>query len=147
MTAAKSAPVLSGQKVLCYGPKVRLLGWVLLAMVTPLVVFFLMALWHLPSNQIPLTLTVAVFILMMPVALLIEFYGIRVAFDERGIHTHSWWRGSREIPWRDIVSCKYSTVNRWYVIGTNGHGNIRVSNLLSGTDEFLAELKHKTGVG
>jgi hypothetical protein len=70
----------------------------------------------------------------------LEVFFVRVEFDESFIYPFSPWRGRRQIPWSDIVSDNFSSVNQWHVIRTRGHGTLRVSTFLSGVGSFLERL-------
>jgi len=70
----------------------------------------------------------------------LEFFFVRIEFDDESIYTTSPWRRKRRIPWSDIVTCRYSNVNRWHVIKTRTHGTLRVSTYLSGIGSFLEKL-------
>lgn len=64
----------------------------------------------------------------------------RIEFDSAFIYTMSPWRGKRQIPWKDIVSCTYSDIHMSYKITTNQHGSLSVSRFRSGIGTFLEEL-------
>jgi hypothetical protein len=73
----------------------------------------------------------------------LEVFLVRVEFDESFIYPFSPWRGGRQIPWSDVVSCGFSNVNQWLVIRTRNHGTLRVSIFLSGIGSIVERL-HQT---
>ena len=71
----------------------------------------------------------------------VEFFFVRVEFDESFIYPFSPWRGSRRIPRSDITSFHFSATNHWYVIRTRTHGTFRVSGLMCGIGSFVERLR------
>ena len=138
-TVMARARNVAGRKVLYYDGRVKLLGWVLFAMIAPLVTFFLYSALHVPANQVPLALTASAVFISLALFLVLEFHRVTIAFDATSIFCQSPWRRSRVIPWADVMSIKYSPSLRWYVVKTKAHGTIRLNNILSGLHEFLAE--------
>jgi len=126
-----------------YDGRVKLLGWAFMAMSTPMVAFFLYGALHAPANQVPLVLTALAVFLSLPLILILEFHRVTIAFDGTSIYCQSPWRRSRVVPWADVKSVKYSPWARWYVAKTTAHGSIRLNNILSGLDEFLAESERR----
>ena len=70
----------------------------------------------------------------------LEVFFVRVEFDDSFIYPFSPWHGGRRIPWSDVVSCNFSSLNQWHVIQTKAHGTLRVSTFLSGTGSLLERL-------
>jgi TRAP-type uncharacterized transport system fused permease subunit len=70
----------------------------------------------------------------------LEFFFVRVEFDEMFIYPFSPWRGSRRIPWSDVTFFHFSATCSWYVIHTRSHGTLRVSELMSGIGSFVRRL-------
>ena len=142
-TSTARARNVAGLKVLYYGGRVKLLGWVLFAMTVPLVAFFLYSAPHVPANQLPLVLTASAVFMSLVLLLVLEFHRVTVAFDATSIFCQSPWRRSRVIPWTDVMSIKYSPPLRWYVVKTKVHGTLRLNSLLSGLHELLAEAQRR----
>jgi hypothetical protein len=147
MAADSAGGTSDVNKVLSYGTRVRLVGWAMVGICMPLSIFFMLSLSHVRPGQIPIILCGAVIFLGLPLMLLAEFYRVKISFDDHAIYTRSPWRPARTIPWKEINSCNYSASNRWYAIRTANHGTIRVSDLLSGKQQFLTELKRRTNLG
>lgn len=66
-----------------------------------------------------------------------------VFFFEARIHpTHleirSPWRLKREIPWKAFRAARFSSLNHWYVLSTEGHGKVRLSEYLPEVEQVLA---------
>jgi len=57
-----------------------------------------------PDDKQPVAWMVALFGLL-DLPLLIEFFGVRIGFDDEQIYCHSGWRKNRVIPWRNLKSC------------------------------------------
>ena len=75
--------------------------------------------------------------------MVIEFFLVRIGFDENGIYCYSGWRPKRTIAWTAVESVKFSESLQWWVLDTKGAGKIRASVFLSGLQEFLAELEKR----
>ena len=146
-TAAPQAQFVAGRKVLYYGRRIKVIGWVLLAMVVPIVAFFLHATGHVPPDEVALALIAAIAFISLPLLLILEFHRMTIAFDSTTIFCESPWRRSRAIPWVEVVSIKYSPSLRWHVVKTRSHGTIRLNSVLSGLREFLAEVERRRIAG
>ena len=79
----------------------------------------------------------------LTVALLLEFYLVRIEFDDYSIYTRSPWRPQRRIPWYEVMSYSFSVASQWYVFRTRSMGAIRLSVYLSGLGSFMAEAKRR----
>ncbi len=110
-------------------------------------VALLVGLWFTvaPDDKQPVAWMVALFGLL-DLPLLIEFFGVRIGFDDEQIYCHSAWRKNRVIPWGEIKSCTYSKVNKWWVIETASQGRIRIHEFISGRESFFEAMKRKTGI-
>jgi hypothetical protein len=82
----------------------------------------------------------------LSVSLLLEFYGVRIGFDDTRVYTRSGWRKPRSIAWTDITACTYSPTNRWWVLETKDQGRVRIHEFLSGRASFFAALQARTGI-
>jgi len=142
-TAAAHARNVAGRRVLYYDGRVKLLGWVLFAMIAPIVAFFLYSALHIPTNQAPLAVTASAVFISLALFLVLEFHRVTITFDATSIFCQSPWRRSRVIAWADVVSIKYSPALRWYVVKTKAHGTIRLNSMLSGLHEFLTEAQRR----
>ena len=143
LTRAPRADREAGRRILHYDARMRLVGWGLAALLAPLLVFSVSSLSGFQANRVLLALALAALSICIPLVLLLEVYRVRVEFDETAIYTFSPWRPSRTIPWSDVISSRYSEWLRWHVIRTKSHGDVRLSDLLSGLDEFLVDLNAK----
>lgn len=76
----------------------------------------------------------------MVVPLILEFYVVRISWDNSQIYTSSPWRRPRAIPRSAILSCDFSIWAQWYRVHTAGYGTVRVHRYMSGIPEFLCEL-------
>ena len=75
--------------------------------------------------------------------MVIEFFLVRIGFDENGIYCYSGWRPKRTIDWTAVESVRFSQSMQWWVLRTKDAGNIRASVFLSGLQEFLTELEKR----
>jgi hypothetical protein len=146
-TASPEARSDGGRKILVYDKRVRLLGWTLLALVAPLIGFFIFSIPHVARNEALLLVCTSVVLLCLPVSLLLEFYGARIEFDATTVYLFSPWRRNREILWSDILGIEYSRSRRFYVIRTRSQGGIRPNSMLAGLNDFLAEVRRRTAAG
>jgi hypothetical protein len=138
-TVRRKAAIEGGEGILTYGLPLRVfvvvfwvfwLGLVGLVVVQP------------PDDPVGVATAVCgLFALILPLHL--EFFGVRVSFDEAGIRTRSPWRAERQIPWPDIRQGWYSSVLQWHVIQTEGYGRVRLHDLMSGVDSLLDELRRR----
>jgi hypothetical protein len=80
------------------------------------------------------------------VYLCLEFFCVRIEFDDECIYTFSPWRARRRIPWDAILQCRHSDLNQWYVLVLRSQGTIRVSRYMCGAEEFLAKLETMRGI-
>ena len=84
--------------------------------------------------------TVIVLSGLILVPLLVEFYGVKITWDNQHIQTSSPWRRPRTIPTTAVSSCDFSIWAQWYRVHTEGHGTIRVHKYMTGIPEFLRDL-------
>lgn len=95
----------------------------------------------------PLMAGLSLLVFGLPSAiLLLEFFVVRIGFDEERIECRSPWRLRRTIPWTSVQSCSYSDFAKWWVVDAGVHGKIRLSNWLSGQKALLAMMKSRTGI-
>ena len=95
-----------------------------------------------PKDKSPVLFLIGLFgALTLP--MVIEFFLVRIGFDEKGIYCHSGWRPKRTIDWATVESVSFSQSMQWWVLRTKGSGKIRASVFLSGLQDFLAELEKR----
>jgi hypothetical protein len=85
----------------------------------------------------------AVFFTALTLPLLLEFFRVRIVFDDESIHCFSPWRSSRCIPWLAVTARHFSRAAQWHVIETTGYGRIRLHIYLSGIQTFLETMDKK----
>ena len=73
--------------------------------------------------------------------LFLEFFGVKIGFDDHSIFCHSPWRKNRIIKWSEIEEVEFSEAAQWWVVKTKNKGNIRLHVYLSGIDEFLSQIE------
>ncbi len=142
--ARQSATDERGQKMLCYGKELKIVGAVVTIFWIALVTLVFMGVFN--GTQEDALWCVALFACLMftGVAMLIEAYLVRIAYDETAITAYSPWRRDiRMIPWSDIESVRYSGTMRWYVCKTKNHGNLILSSYLMGLGDFLEEMEER----
>jgi hypothetical protein len=72
------------------------------------------------------------------VPLVLEFFRVRYAFDERGIHVDSPWSRKRTLVWADIESARWRPIAKW--LDLRGGGKVvHLSPMLVGLDAFARE--------
>ena len=123
--------------VLKYGTVMRAFG-------TAMVVlggFFLYAASRSSQDQRILAWMVSGALAASGLYVFLEVLLVRIEFDDLFIYSFSPWRGTRRIAWSEIITWRYSDVNRWYVIRTEAHGTLLVSTFLSGVGSFLKKLE------
>ena len=135
-TVLPSARQRGSHRVLEYGLPMRVLGIAMLLFGG----VFLFAASRSSADQRLLAWVVYGVLAVCSLYVFLEVFFVRVEFDESFIYSFSPWRGGRRIPWSDIVSCYFSSVNQWHVIRTKAHGTLRVSTFLSGVGSFLERL-------
>jgi len=129
--------------VLRYGTPVRVFWWLLLCAV--------LVGWYVgvqKSNEGPVSQWIVLegfAVVMLP--LFLEFFLVRIEFDDHAIYTRSPWRSPRRIPWSEITSYSFSRANRWHIFRTRSMGAVRLSVFLSGIGSFMAEAKRRQLVG
>jgi hypothetical protein len=139
-TVLPSARQRGSRRVLEYGLPMRSLGIAMLLFGG----VFLFAASRSSIDQRGLAWFVCGVLAVCSLYVFLEVFFVRVEFDESFIYPFSPWRGWRSIPWSDVVSCNFSSLNQWHVIRTNAHGTLRVSTFLSGIGSFLERL-HEAG--
>ena len=136
-TVRPSAATIGGKGVLEYGRPMKVMavifwiGWM----------GFLVAALFAPTKDRVIAFTVVCGFLLLIVSLHLEFFGVRVTFDDVGIRTRSPWRPKREIPWSATNRVWFSQALQWYVVQTVGYGRIRLHIYLSGIESLLSELE------
>jgi hypothetical protein len=135
-TVRPEALEAEGQHVLSYGRPAKAI-----AIVVSLcwVGFFVAAIFAPTEDRVIGAALMLLLILPLP----LEFFGVRIAFDESGIRTRSPWRPKRMIPWSAVTWVWYAPMSQWYVVETTGFGHLRLHDGLSGTDALLSELERR----
>jgi hypothetical protein len=126
-------------RVLVYGPSLKVLGFVC-AMGFLAIGYFT---WRQDGFESYVPFLICSALVLMGVVLFLEAGFVRIEYGERGIITHSPWRGRREIPWHAIIGYRYSDVNRWHIIETRNHGRIRLSIYLRGLPGLFTFMKDR----
>jgi hypothetical protein len=139
-TVPPSARQRDSRRVLEYGMPMRVLGIAMLLFGG----VFLFAASRTSADQRLLAWLVCGILAACCLYVFLEVFFVRVEFDESFIYAFSPWRGRRRIPWPDIVSSHFSSVNQWHVIRTKAQGTLRLSAFLSGAGSFLERL-HEAG--
>lgn len=93
------------------------------------------------DREINAWLAITIFIFDVP--LIIEFFFVRIGYDSHNIYCKSGWRSNRIVPWKDVKSCIYSPLNKWWVVETETQGLIRAHEFLSGRDQFIEVMDKK----
>jgi hypothetical protein len=75
--------------------------------------------------------------------LFMEFFGVKIAFDENSIYCYSPWVKNRIVVWDEIEEIEFSESMQWWVIKTKNKGKIRLHVFLSGIPTILEEIKNK----
>lgn len=136
--AARPAMPFRGYRVAYFGPRNRMLGWVILAIGVAFV-FFMVRTFSLDLLVFEVLFLAGVGVLA-PVVLLITLYGIFIAYDDEAIYLRSPWRRQRRIAWGEIVSCEYHGTERRYKINTSSGSRFYVQDTLTGKDELLKQI-------
>ncbi len=76
--------------------------------------------------------------------LVLEAYLVQVELRKDCIVARSPWRRRRIVPLSDVLSVEFSKWMEWHMIKTRHHGVVRLAKYLSGTPNFLKELRSKT---
>lgn len=139
LTVRRTTTVKGGTAVLAYGRPLKafvVLGWAGLLGLTVLTV-------ARPGDDPGSKVTALAALFALVLIMHLEFFRVRVAFDEFGIRTRSPWRASREIPWAAVRRVWYSANLQWHVIETDGHGRVRLHDFLGGVDSVMEELRRR----
>jgi hypothetical protein len=132
-------------RVVQYGRSMRILAVGSLMFVA----FFLPTAAQAPPRQQWLAWALAALLCGAAAYVALEALLVHLEFDEERLYAFSPWRGSRTIPWAEVVSIRFSPLNRGYVVRTRSQGSVRVSLFMSGLDAFLArvdrELRRQSG--
>jgi hypothetical protein len=141
LTVRCRAAVEGGARVLAYGRPLKglvVVFWVFWAGLVSLLV-------ARPGDD-PDPLSAAALVagfFALTLALHLESFFVRVAFDESGINTRSPWRAGRHIPWSDVRRVWYSPGLQWYVVDAGRHGRVRLHDFLGGVGSLLTELRRR----
>jgi len=118
-----------------------------MALVVASIVVLLIGLWfQVAPNDKESVAWMALLFGVLDLPLLIEFYGVRIGYDEKKVYCFSGWRKNRILSWSEIKSCGYSPTNKWWVIETATQGKIRIHEFISGRDSFFAAMRERTGI-
>jgi hypothetical protein len=88
-------------------------------------------------------ISMAVGFTALTLPLLLEFFRVRIIFDDESIYCFSPWRPFRLIPWSAVTSRYFSQAAQWHVIETTSYGRIRLPVYLSGIQTFLETMDKK----
>ena len=80
----------------------------------------------------------------LSVPLVLEFFFVKLEFDENIIVCHSPWRKKREIHWSQIVEAFYYSPTSMYKVLTKSIGIIRIPVTMSNQDCFFEIYEKKT---
>jgi hypothetical protein len=141
-TVRANAETIEGRQVLRYARPLRILVgafWACWLGLVALAIF--MPKREAGDGWIAASLVVGFFLLVF--VLHIEFFVVRVTFDESGVQTRSPWRRGRCVPWSDIIRVGFSPMAQWYTVQTREHGYIRLHLYLSGIESLLNELERR----
>jgi hypothetical protein len=135
-TVSHKAERVKGDVVIRYGAPLR--AFALLSALIP-IVLTIPALQASPKDQ---TLAWSMVVLMTAISiyLILEFYFVRITFDDHYLHSISPWTTNRTIEWSNITSVSFSSLASWYVIKTGNHGKIRAHTGLSGLPELMKQI-------
>jgi hypothetical protein len=139
VNAKREAITINDRRVLKYGLPVHFLSWTIFL----LGLFFVYAASKASADQHVLAWCTASVLFCISAILPLEVCFVGISFDDDFIYTFSPWRPHRKIPWSGICGYSYSHLNRWHILKTTSHGNIRLSILLSGLGTFSNELKKR----
>lgn len=78
-------------------------------------------------------------------ALVLEFFFVRIGFDNDGVVCNSGWRKTRTFKWDELESARFSQSLQWWEVETATNGKIRLHVYLNGLQDFLVEL-HQRGI-
>lgn len=141
-TVRANAETLGERQLLRYGQPLRILVGIFWACWLGLVALAIFMPKREAHDGLIAASMVAGFFLLVLV-LHVEFFIVRVTFDEFGIQTRSPWRRRRSIPWSDIIRVGYSPTAMWYTVQTHTHGYIRLHLFLSGIGSLLTTLERR----
>jgi|SRR5687768_7689197 len=123
-----------------HGWVLRALGWLTAAAAVGLIYVVLFT--DHQGQYAPLTALI-VFFGLSSVALLLETYGTYGTFDAERIVFRSIWSGKKRQLWSDLVSAKFAPNLGWYTLTFKDGTRIRLSTIISGHGEALAEIKRR----
>lgn len=139
-SASKPARTEGQLKILEYSMPARIMGSVFVILFGAFLVF---ALLKAKPEEIRIVWGVVGSLFLISLFIFIEFFRVKISYDQNMIYTQSPWRDSREIPWPDVSGASFSQVNKWYLLKTDHHGNIRASVYLMGISTLVEELKRR----
>jgi hypothetical protein len=104
-----------------------------------------LVLFHPPKNNGDLAAILGLFggfaALIAP--LLWESLRFGLVVSPTGLDCRSPWRRGRFIPWGEVKELSYSAVNSWFIIHASDGWKFRVSILVAGIGEFLAQCEQR----
>lgn len=138
LQSAKANARIEGDiKWLEYGPTMKWLSLALLAIIIGIAVLG----FRMESKDRTAAFLASAFFGVLTLPLLIEFFFVRIGFNDEKIFCFSGWRRRRVIPWSEIESAHFSGPLMWWVITTQTSGKIRVHLYLSGVPDFIEEIR------
>jgi hypothetical protein len=138
-TVRPTVEAIEGKRVLEYGRPLKIFVLVFWGFV---VVVFAVAL-RASVEELPIAFALVGGFILLILPLHLEFFYVRIEYDDAGIRTRSPWRRNREIPWSAVTSAWYSQAAQWYVLETTGFGRVRLHTGLNGLESILSELESR----
>lgn len=130
--------------ILRYSPFMKVFSVVLAAAILYLTIQLITA-GAVTDDQIIEATVVLLVLNGMALAFTIETFYINLVVNDELIYISSPWAKNRTILWKDVVSIKYSSSARWYIVEDCNSTKIRVYYLLSNLEEFLYLAEEKVG--
>lgn len=87
-----------------------------------------------PPQLVPVFMLVAFFVaLALPLA--VEFYLVRITYDDRGIHVASPWSPARTLLWGEIAAVRWRQNLKWLDL-SDGSSVVHVTPMFTGLGDF-----------
>ncbi|GLS84408.1 hypothetical protein [Paraferrimonas haliotis] len=85
-------------------------------------------------------LALAVCIGLAGLLLILDYFGTKGEFDERGLYFQSIWHGRRYYRWEDLIDVTHNSCFDHYVLSFYGKKSVRVSAYMQGYRELLEHI-------
>jgi hypothetical protein len=128
-----------GMKWLEYGAIMKFFPFLQMAIVIGL----LFVLFDVEEDQIIAVIFLIAFFTISSIALAIEVFKVKIGFNDKEIKCKSGWRNDRTIPWDKVKRVHYNQGMKWWVIKTEGKGDIKLHSYLSGLNDIFIELESR----